>query len=435
MHDWSLKHVSSGALLRDLEALAAQDFVHLARLLAHIGEVHARKLYRDAGQPDMKSYCMNVLRFSEDAAGKRIHVAGAARRIPALLDAISEGRLHLSGACEIAAHLTPENAAQLLTTVTHRTREQIRVVVAALAPRPDLQEKITPIAKAPSAPMAVAQETQSAQVIATIEAPDAPAHLEAGAIPGSEAPGSETAEPLRISAVPSVQPSPPRVTPRAPGRWGVQFNIDEETNELLEKAIELLGLRDKKKIEIVFKRALTLLVRDLERHKCAKTDRPRKAKRPKSPHTITAEVLREVWRRDKGQCTFLNEEGSRCPSRGRIHKEHVRAQGRARLQGETTALTAKDVRLLCEEHNQLLAERLYGAEFMKHKRESAKAAREAAKAARAAAKAGRESADSARTAVVAAGVPPRTLPSRELANAGSAAVSAAGESTSAATAT
>ena len=145
MRKWSLEHVGNGALLRDLQALAAQDFVHLAKLLAHIGEVQVRKLYRDAAQPDMRSYCVNVLRFSEDAAGKRIHVAGVARRIPALLDAIAEGRLHLSGACEIAAHLTEENAGQLLATVTHKTREQIRVVVASLAPRPDLPERIAPI--------------------------------------------------------------------------------------------------------------------------------------------------------------------------------------------------------------------------------------------------------------------------------------------------
>ena len=124
-----------------------------------------------------------------------------------------------------------------------------------------------------------------------------------------------------------------RITPRAPGRWGVQFNIDEETNALLEKATDLLGLRDKKKIEIIFKRALTLLVRDLERRKCAKTDKPRQAKRPKSPHTITAEVERRVWERDQGQCTFVNDEGRRCPSRGRLHKEHVRAKGRARSEG------------------------------------------------------------------------------------------------------
>jgi hypothetical protein len=36
-------------------------------------------------------------------------------------------------------------------------------------------------------------------------------------------------------------------------------------------------------------------------------------------------------------------------------------------------ITAADVRLLCRAHNQLMAERAYGAEFMQHKREQARA--------------------------------------------------------------
>jgi 5-methylcytosine-specific restriction endonuclease McrA len=383
MRKWSLTHLSNGVLLRDLQSLAAQDCVHLAKLLAHIGEVQARKLYREAAQPHMHAYCVNVLHFSEDAAWKRIHVAGVARRIPALLDAIAEGRLHLTGACEIAAHLTPENAEKVLADVTHKTREQIKVVVAALAPRPDLEERIAPIAPPAialvvTAPATVVPVTQPAKVVANTEAPLAPAQVKAGAGSGTEAQSGSQA-----ATVPVVQATPPsRVTPRAPGRYGVQLNIDEATNELLQKAKDLFGQGGKDQLERIFSRALELFVRDLERRKCAKTDKPRQAKRPKSPHTITAAVRSEVWERDQGQCTFVNDEGRRCPSRGRLHHEHVRAKGRARSEGVTTALTPDDVRLLCEEHNQLMAERLYGERFMRHKRESAKAARAAARVAR-----------------------------------------------------
>ena len=196
--------------------------------------------------------------------------------------------------------------------------------------------------------------------------------MEAGSPSGTET----TSQAATVPVVPATLPS--RVTPRAPGRYGVPLNIDEATNELLQKAKDLFGHGGKDQLEKIFSRALELLVRDLERRKCAKTDKPRQAKRPKSPHTITAEVQRQVWERDKGQCTFVNDEGRRCPSRGRLHKEHVRAKGRARSEGVTTALTAADVRLLCEEHNQLMAERLYGTEFMRRKRESARAARESA---------------------------------------------------------
>ncbi len=365
MRDWSLKHVRSGALARDLKTLAAQDHEHLAKLLAHIGEFHARKLYREAAQPHMYAYCINVLHFSEDAAGRRIHVAGVARRIPALFDAIAEGRVNLTGACLIAAHLTPENAERLLAQITHKTKEQIQVVIAALKPKPDLAEKVTSIAATPSD---VAPVTQSAQVVANVEAPSALAQMEVAEDP-SVTPG----------IAPAVAPPAPRarVIPLAPERYGIQFTGDQETRELLEEAKELQSDPEARKLENIFKSALKLYVRDLHRRKHAKTDKPRAAKRPKSPHTITNHVRQQVWERDQGQCTFVNEDGRRCPSRGGLEFDHARAKGRAESESVTTAIAASDVRLLCRAHNQLMAERLYGVTFMQRKRDSVRMARAA----------------------------------------------------------
>jgi hypothetical protein len=300
-------------------------------------------------------------------------VAGVARRVPALLDAIAEGRLHLTGACEIAPHLTPENADRLLAAVTHKTKEQIRVVVAAIAPRPDLEERITPIRSTPAAAARATSTTESAQVVATIDAPLAPAQVEV-----------HTADLMLASsqassaAAPVPQPTPPgRVMPLAPERYGAQFTMDQETHELLQETKELLSDPESRRLENIFKGALKSYNRDLKRLKCAATDRPRAAKRPKSPHTITADVKRQVQARDQGQCTFVNEEGQRCPARTGIQYEHARAKGRAEIDDVTTTLTAKDVRLLCGAHNQLMAERLYGQAFMQHKRDSAMASRAA----------------------------------------------------------
>lgn len=143
----------------------------------------------------------------------------------------------------------------------------------------------------------------------------------------------------------------------------------------MKEANELLNNPEARRLENVFKRSLELYVRDLRRRKLGSKAKPRKSKRPKSPHTITTHALQEVWERDGGQCTFVNDEGRRCPSRGGLEFDHVRAKGRAAFEGVTTALTASDVQLLCAAHNQLMAERLYGDEFMRHKRDSARSAR------------------------------------------------------------
>ena len=114
MSTYSLSHLSDRALLRDLRALVSQDRATTAALLAHLAEVDARKLYLPAAYPSMFAYCVEELRFSEDAACKRIRVARAARQFPVIFPALADGRLHLTSVLMLAPYLTPENAAGLL---------------------------------------------------------------------------------------------------------------------------------------------------------------------------------------------------------------------------------------------------------------------------------------------------------------------------------
>jgi hypothetical protein len=46
----------------------------------------------------MYAYCTGELNYTEDAAYKRIYAARAGRRFPLILQAVADGRLHLSGA-------------------------------------------------------------------------------------------------------------------------------------------------------------------------------------------------------------------------------------------------------------------------------------------------------------------------------------------------
>src|SRR5881409_3547067 len=138
MQRYSLSHVSDQALGRDLAALVARERAATADVVAHIAEFDARKLYLPAAHPSMFAYCLGELRLSEDATSKRIQAVRAARRCPAVLAALAEGRVHLSGICLLAPHLTPENAAELLAAATHKTKAQIEQVMAERFPQPDL---------------------------------------------------------------------------------------------------------------------------------------------------------------------------------------------------------------------------------------------------------------------------------------------------------
>ena len=89
MSAYSLTHLSDPALRHELAALVARDRETTANLLAHLAEFDERRLYLPAGYPSMYEYCVRELRFSEDAAYKRIRSARAARRYPAIYSAVA----------------------------------------------------------------------------------------------------------------------------------------------------------------------------------------------------------------------------------------------------------------------------------------------------------------------------------------------------------
>src|SRR5437867_3440117 len=102
MRTYDLTHLSDPVLLRGLNSVVAQERGASAEVLAYLAEVDERRLYLLAGFPSMHAFCVGELRFSEDAAYKRIQAARTARRLPAIFDALAEGRLHLAAVCLLA---------------------------------------------------------------------------------------------------------------------------------------------------------------------------------------------------------------------------------------------------------------------------------------------------------------------------------------------
>src|SRR5882672_6096804 len=114
VRNYSLSHLSNAALLRAQAAHDAEHSSSTAWLLAHLAEIDARKLYRDAAYPSMYAWCVGARHYSEDCACKRICVARKGRELPAIFGAIADGRLHLSGVVLLAPYLTGETVEELL---------------------------------------------------------------------------------------------------------------------------------------------------------------------------------------------------------------------------------------------------------------------------------------------------------------------------------
>jgi 5-methylcytosine-specific restriction endonuclease McrA len=352
-------HLSNAALRIELKTSDGAEAKATARMLSRIAEFDERELYREDGYPSMHAYCVGELKYTGSKASKRIYAARAARRFEVLFIALADGRLHLTGLVMLAKYLGPGNLDELLAAASRKTADEIAQLIAERFPRPDLPERLEEIAPPPVAPLAPPQGLQhSARNVDDMFLNTPPCPDPIPAAPPAPAPSQP------YSARNTEPPSPPsRMTPLAPQRFGFQFTGDQETRELYDDVQALLSHQiPSGQIALVFKRALQLAKAELEKRKYAATDRPGRSRGSKSARHIPAPVRREVHERDEGRCTFVSESGKRCDSRHMVEFEHdvTRARG-----GESTP---KNLRLLCRAHNQLMAEREFGTEFMERKR-------------------------------------------------------------------
>src|SRR5262249_13905507 len=60
-------------------------------------------------------------------------------------EALELGRIHLSGLRLLAAHLTPENADELLSAAAHKSCEDIERLLAERSPKLDVPAQVTPV--------------------------------------------------------------------------------------------------------------------------------------------------------------------------------------------------------------------------------------------------------------------------------------------------
>src|SRR5688500_3222575 len=85
-------------LIAEVKCLAALERRASGAVIRALTEFDARRLYLGEGYSSLFSYCTRALNYSETAALARIEVARASRRYPRLLELVTTGALHLSGA-------------------------------------------------------------------------------------------------------------------------------------------------------------------------------------------------------------------------------------------------------------------------------------------------------------------------------------------------
>ena len=250
-----------------------------------------------------------------------------------ILDLLADGSVNMTTVTILAPHLTPENHRAVLAEAMHRSKDEVKVIQSRLAPRPDV-------------PSTVRKLPTLAPVAVTL--PSVPTTPDDATVTAARTP------PPPVQSLPPAQR--PVVEPLTPERYRLQFTVPRETRDKLKRAQDLLAreIPDGDPAAI-FDRALTLLLKDVEKKKLGAVAKPRTPRptKPRSRH-VPAHIRRAVNRRDGGRCAFVAKEGRRCGETRLLEWHHVKPYA---PDGE---MSVENISLRCRAHNVYEAEGIFG---------------------------------------------------------------------------
>jgi hypothetical protein len=293
-----VRYVTDDELLSRLERLVKADRALSVKLLVHLGEVEARKLYLERGYSSMYSYCMTALGMSEAETYLRLLAAKTGKRFPLVLERLADGGLHLTAIKLLAPLLTESNHVALLERARGMSKRQLEVLVAELAPQPDVPERMRKLPEPRGSSVVAARLAASLQAVgATPSEAGACADVQAAAdggvvvsaaafggtqmvgntaVDSSDAPHacgtpaalSQASMPLAAAPF-ALQPPAARgsTSPLSPGRFKLELTLGQEAHDQLEQLRELLRHQNPSgEITSIVERALReLLERTLKR--------------------------------------------------------------------------------------------------------------------------------------------------------------------------
>jgi hypothetical protein len=197
-------------LLLELERLVRANRSCCAKLVLHLAEVDARRLYREQAYSCLFEYCVRALRMSESEAYLRIFAARCSRRYPILIELLEAGELNLTSIKLIGPHLTQANHLRVLDRVRGKSKREVEQLVAELAPQPDVAASLRRLPERSRRGRAAAATALATERLALGKLP-----LAAAAAPVTDSPAAPSVESIAaalVSGSPAVAASIESIT-------------------------------------------------------------------------------------------------------------------------------------------------------------------------------------------------------------------------------
>ncbi|MFL5321001.1 MAG: HNH endonuclease [Myxococcaceae bacterium] len=249
----SLTDLTNAELLAHLAALASSEWTTTADQLLSLNEMEDRRAHAYLGFSSVWAYCESVLRWSNGKTGRNLAAARLLRRFPLGANYLRDGRLNCTTFCALRDVLTPENQVELFDRASNLTEQKVLELVAELAPRPDVPERLRKIpnrshpspfdATASTPPSPAVTTTSSSVAMATHEGSPAlqvgdpsplfspPAERTSSSAPATDI-SAEPTEPFRPTA---------KLTPLRKDVFKLEMTVDRGIKEELEELKSLLS--------------------------------------------------------------------------------------------------------------------------------------------------------------------------------------------------
>ena len=351
----------SGELTSRLYSLRAAERQLLVEFLAYLGELDARKVFLELGFKSTFAFCTDHLGLTRSSAYRRMTAARLMVRFPVVAEYLADGRLGLTTLVELREVLSEEAPASVLDRAAGRTEDEVRVLVAALNPRPAPADLLRRLPERPRVTASSAAPELPA-VTASSAAPELMASAPVGAA-GSGPSGPAPLFPGDVKKLPELdrgRARSARIEPISEQLRVLRMTVGREFVQDLEAVRDALSHQiPDRGLEAVLHECIRRTLREVARRRTG-VDKARTKVAAESPkargRNIPAAVRMAVWRRDQGSCAFVSADGRRCGSTYQLELHHVQAFAKG------GPATEENISLRCSGHNRLHADKDFGAD-------------------------------------------------------------------------
>ncbi len=368
----SMKSLSNEELLSHTKLAAQNEKEATLRLLDYLAEVEARRLYSLRAYTSLWEFVVKELHYSESQASERIHAMRLLKKVPEVKKHIEEGELSMTTAAQINRFLhqesksspmkwQPEKTSKLIALCKHKSKREVEAVLVA--------ESNCPVEKPKDKERLLSTELRELKFVVSKEVSDLLEELRA-------------VKPISLSKVfeaglkrllsEAKEKNTVRMRRRTEGSRSAQAvtipnaktKVDASASTGIINGAQNTGPTQNPENETTYSGTnepfplnspFPATVKEPEL--CAANEKAQPAR--SHSRYIPKAIRQSVWQRAAGRCEYKDQLSQRrCESRYRLEFEHCQPFATG---GQTHA---DNMRVLCREHNRLMAIHYYGPKKM-----------------------------------------------------------------------